>query len=195
MGNRVRDGLPASVAAGDDAVIERALGWIEPYWNAEHLRRTDHWLRVLEPGASTALRLAALTHDMERQFPGGPQEDLANPPEANLDYRREHAERSARIVGEWLRTEGAGEQLVHDVERLISLHEVGGDPDADLLQAADSISFLEVNVDLPDLWLAEGRCDLARGLDQHRWMFERIKLDPARALARPFYEQTMARAA
>jgi hypothetical protein len=176
-------------------VIDRALGWIEPYWNAEHLRRTDHWLRVLDPGAHTALRLAGLTHDMERHFPGGPSEDLSNPPEANMNYRREHAERSARIVTAWLRGERADEQLVREVGRLISLHEVGGDPEADLLQAADSVSFLEVNVDLPDRWVAEGRCDLARGLDQHRWMFERIRLDRARELARPFYDRTMARAA
>ncbi len=46
--------------------------WIEPYWNAEHLVRTRDWLLELEPDASEALRLAALTHDMERHFPGGP---------------------------------------------------------------------------------------------------------------------------
>jgi hypothetical protein len=176
-------------------VIARALEWIEPYWNAEHLRRTDHWLCVLDPRAHTALRLAALTHDMERHFPGGPVEDLSNPPEANMDYRRAHADRSARIVGDWLGTQGAEEPLAVEVERLIRLHEVGGDPDADLLQAADSISFLEVNVDLPARWAAEGRCDLVRGLDQHRWMFERIGLADARELARPFFERTMARAA
>ncbi len=176
-------------------MIESALAWIEPYWNAEHLRRTDHWLRVLDPGAHTALRLAALTHDMERHFPGGPVEDLSNPPEANMDYRRAHADRSALIVGDWLRTEAAPEPLILEVERLIRLHEVGGDADADLLQAADSISFLEVNVDLPARWAAQGRCDLARGLDQHRWMFERIELARARELARPFYERTVARAA
>ena len=51
---------------------ERALAWIEPYWNAEHLVRTRDWVLELEPDASEALRLAALTHDMERHFPGGP---------------------------------------------------------------------------------------------------------------------------
>jgi hypothetical protein len=176
-------------------VIERALAWIDPYWNAEHLRRTDHWLRVLDPSAGTELRLAALTHDMERHFPGGPVEDLAKPPEANVEYRQAHADRSALIVGEWLRAEAADEPLTVEVARLIRLHEIGGDDAADLLQAADSISFLEVNGDLPARWAAEGRCDLARGFDQHRWMFERIRLDRARELARPLYEQTMARAA
>lgn len=176
-------------------MIERAASWIEPYWNAEHLRRTRHWLLELEPGAGEALQLAALTHDMERHFPGGPVEDLSRPPEANMDYRREHSERSAAIVGEWLRAEGAPAGLTEEVERLIRLHELGGDPDADLLQAADSLSFLEVNTDLPERWVAEGRCDLARGLAQHRWMLERIRLERARELALPLYEQTAGHAA
>lgn len=175
-------------------MIERALAWIEPYWNAEHLRRTRDWLLVLDPGAGEALQLAALTHDMERHFPGGPADDRSVPPEAGGGYRREHSERSARIVGEWLSSEGVREALVAEVEELILLHEFGGTADADLLQAADSLSFLEVNTDLPDRWAAEGTCDRARGFDQHRWMFERIRIERARELARPLYEAVMANA-
>ncbi|MBA2384480.1 MAG: DUF4202 domain-containing protein, partial [Actinobacteria bacterium] len=74
-------------------MIDRAGGWIEPYWNAKHLRRTADWLLVLEPDASETLQLAALTHDMERHFPGGPVPDLTVPPEADLAYRRVHSER------------------------------------------------------------------------------------------------------
>ena len=71
------DAVPAPVAAGDDAVTRpSADAWIEPYWNADHLRRTRDWLLVLEPDAGEALQLAALTHDMERHFPGGPRSDL-----------------------------------------------------------------------------------------------------------------------
>lgn len=172
-----------------------ALEWIEPYWNAEHLRRARDWLLVLDPEASEALRLAALTHDIERHFPGGPVEDLRNAPEDNVEYRRAHAERSAGFVGEWLRAKAADDALVGEVERLIRLHEFGGDPDADLLQAADSLSFLEVNIDLPAKWAAEGRCSFARGLDQHRWMLERMRVERARKLAGPLYERVVSRAA
>jgi Domain of unknown function (DUF4202) len=169
------------------ALEHEASEWIEPYWNAEHLRRARAWLLELDPDASEALRLAALTHDIERHFPGGPTQDLTKAPEEESDYRRLHAERSASIVHEWLRGRGAPEALGEHVARLIRLHEVGGDPEADLLQAADSLSFLEVNVDLPRKWAAEGRCGVARGLDQHRWMLERIRLDRARELAEPLY--------
>ncbi|MCY7302136.1 MAG: DUF4202 domain-containing protein [Thermoleophilia bacterium] len=169
-------------------MIDRAQVWIEPYWNAEHLRRAMDWLLVLDPDASEALRLAALTHDMERHFPGGPVQDLSIPPAKNLEYRREHSERSARIVGAWLRDEGADDATIAEVERLIRLHEAGGDPDANLLQAADSLSFLEVNIDIPYAWVRRGDCDLDRARAQHTWMFERIQVPAARDLAMPLYE-------
>ena len=63
-------------------------------------------------------------------------------------YEKAHADRSARIVGEWLAANGATPELVGDVAALIRVHEWGGWPDADLVQAADSLSFLETNVDL-----------------------------------------------
>jgi len=174
---------------------QRAEEWIEPYWNAEHLRRTRDWLLELDPDASEALRLAALTHDIERHFPGGPTNDLRVAPEDDMEYRRAHSERSADFVTAWLREQGADGQLVADVERLILAHEVGGGPEEDLLQAADSLSFLEVNVDLPEKWAAEGRCSLERGIDQHRWMFERIEVARAREAARPLYDRVRAIAA
>jgi hypothetical protein len=174
---------------------ERALDWIAPYWNAEHLVRTRDWLLELDPDAGEALRLAALTHDIERHFPGGPVASLSQAPEEEVEYRREHSERSAHLVRDWLRAEGAEAALVDEVVRLIRLHEFGGDADADLLQAADSLSFLEVNIGLPAKWAAEGRCSLARGLDQHRWMYERIGVPRAQELAAPLYEKVLRNAA
>jgi hypothetical protein len=170
---------------------ERALAWIEPYWNADHLVRTRDWLLVLDPKASEALRLAAVTHDMERHFPGGPVEDLANPPEANTEYRRLHSQRSAEIVGDWLAGEGAAEELVDDVRRLILAHEVGGRLDEDLVQAADSLSFLEVNAPVVARWFTSGRCGRDRSKDQLRWMLERIRVPLALELAQPLYEEAL----
>ena len=83
---------------------ERARAWIEPHWNLEHLVRTREWLLEIEPDASEALRLAALTHDVERQFPGGPVQDLSISPDDDIEYRRVHAERSARSDGGSKRT-------------------------------------------------------------------------------------------
>jgi len=172
---------------------QRALEWIDPYWNAEHLVRTRDWARELEPGAGEALVLAALTHDMERHFPGGPHLDVATQPPDGRAYREAHSERSARIVGEWLRAqEDAAAELVEAVEELILLHEWGGYHAADVLQAADSISFLEVNDKVVAGWVREGLCSAERGVDQLRWMYERIRLPGAQERARPFYEQAVA---
>lgn len=40
-----------------------------PWPNARHLLQIRYWLLELQPNAGLALRLAALTHDAERNFP------------------------------------------------------------------------------------------------------------------------------
>jgi hypothetical protein len=154
---------------GEHPLERAALEWIASYWNAEHLVRTRHWVLELDPGADLALRLAALTHDIERNFPGGPAPDPADP-----DYERVHSERSARIVREWLASQGAAEALAAAVARLVAAHEVGGWREADLLQAADSLAFLETNATRPAAWVRDGRCTAAEARARLRHMHERI---------------------
>jgi hypothetical protein len=163
-----------------DALEARALDWIAPYWNARHLVRTREWVLELDPDASPALRLAALTHDIERHFPGGPTGEPGDP-----EYERAHAERSARIVAEWLAGGGVEAELVGAVGDLVRAHEVGGWPEADLLQAADSLSFLEVNADRPPAWVREGRCDLATARARLRHLHDRIRVPAAQRAAGP----------
>jgi hypothetical protein len=195
MGDRRRPHPPAAVAPGHDAVsavLRKADAWVGPYWNARHLRRTLHWLLELEPDAPEALRVAALTHDMERHVPGGPQMDPATMPPHDDAYRRAHSERSARIVGDWLPGQGAEPGLMREVERLVLAHETGGADDEDLLQAADSLSFLEVNGELCARWYTDGRCSRERSKEQLTHMFDRIRVARARELARPLHEEALA---
>ena len=158
-----------------DPLERAALEWIAPYRNAAHLVNTREWLLRLAPGARLALRLAALTHDIERHFPGGPAPDPGNP-----EYSRAHATRSARIVGEWLARRGADAALREEVALLVAAHEEGGWPDADLLQAADSLSYLEVNAAGPACWVRDGRCDVDTARAKLRSMHDRIAVDAAR---------------
>ena len=173
-------------------LVERAEAWIALFRDAHHLRRTRDWLLEIEPEASEALVLAALTHDMERHFPGGPIVDPGRKPPEDPEYNRAHQERSAQIVGDWLREQGAPEELASHVAHLIARHELGGDAEQDLVQAADSLSFLETKTDLLIGWLREGRCGPERALAQPRWMLERMRLEPARPLAQPLYERAVA---
>jgi hypothetical protein len=163
---------------GADPLERAALEWIASYWNAQHLLRTRDWVLELDPGAGLGLRLAALTHDIERNFPGGPAPDPTNP-----SYARLHAERSARIVRDWLLSQDAPEELATAVARLVAAHEVGGWPEADVLQAADSLSFLEVNATRPAAWVRDGRCSPAEARARLREMKDRIAVEQARAPA------------
>lgn len=110
----------------DRELLDRAHQWIAPYWNAEHLRRTLDWLFILEPQASLALRLAALTHDMERHFPG-PDSPRLNVQRGIPDrlYEEQHQKRSARIVAAWLTEQEADPALVEAVRDLVAVHEWG----------------------------------------------------------------------
>jgi hypothetical protein len=83
-------------------------------------------------------------------------------------------------VREWLEGQGAPADLVADVGRLIAAHEVGGSPEADLLQAADSLSFLEVNPTRPAAWVRDGVCDRSAARAKLRGTYDRIGVQAAR---------------
>jgi hypothetical protein len=169
-----------------------ALEWIAPHPQLEHLLRTRDWAVELHPDPPEFLVLAALTHDVERQFPGGPVNDPATQAPDDFDYRWQHSIRSAQFVHEWLYRHGATDPLVVEVETLILLHEFGGDDLANLLQAADSLSGLETNTGAVAAWVRDGVCSPERARDQHRWMYDRIQIPYAKELATPLYERALA---
>jgi hypothetical protein len=174
---------------------EEARQWVkDTYKNAEHLLKAEEWLLRLDPDASEAAIIATVTHDMERAFPGpdSPKEDFSG---GAIDrrYYEAHAARSARIVSTFLQERGASADLIEKVEPLIRAHEDGGWPEANLVQAADSLSFLEVNVDLFLHFLQEPDAKWTRELvrEKFRWMYERIQLTEAHKQATPLYNMAM----
>ena len=179
----------------DSALVEQARRWVvENYpYNRDHLLRALEWLDHLAPGAREAVRLATLTHDMERAFPGPD-----SPVMESLDdpvYEQLHSERSARIVTEWLMSHGASEQLTREVAALIIAHEVGGNHEADLVQAADRLSFLDTNVDLFLGFVESGRFSIDEVRTKFEDSYNRIRVPDAKALALPLYERADARLA
>lgn len=175
------------------SLIDAARAWVtEKYpYNRTHLLQSLEWLDRVSPNASEAVRLATLTHDMERAFPG-PDQPI-NTTLIDPDYERAHSERSARIVGAWLAEQHAAPALIAEVERLITAHEFGGWPDADLVQAADSLSFLETNIDLFLGFVRSGRFsagDVRRKFDLSR---DRIRIPHLKALAEPMTAAAQAR--
>jgi hypothetical protein len=85
---------------------------------------------------------------------------------------------------------GASPQLCREAGRLILVHEEGGWPDADVLQAADSLSFLETLVPVTIAWVGRG-VPLERAIGKLRHMEERIQVDAARREAQRLLEQAL----
>jgi hypothetical protein len=169
-----------------------AVEWVRPHYDHVHLFHTVRWLLTIDPDASDALLVAALTHDMERHFPGGTQPDKAAGAWDDVEYNRMHSRRSADIVMPWLRAQGAPEELVRGVERPILEHELGGSPEGDFVQAADSLSFLEVNGALVASWVMKGETSLDNGIRKLDWMCARIRIPEARKLAQPLHTRSVA---
>jgi hypothetical protein len=175
-------------------LLPRARGWVEEvHPHARHLLRTEDWLLALDDDASEALRLAAVLHDIERAFPDpdatwDSARDWASPA-----YNRWHQDRCADIAVRWLREQDADPELVAEVERLIRVHEEGGWPEADLLQAADSLSFLETMTWLVVGWVESGRAprEVAEGKLRHSMTRIAPGLSRARELGAPYLDAAL----
>lgn len=182
-----RDGMSES------SLVEAARQWVtEKYkYNSYHLLDSLDWLDRIAPGSHDSVRLATLTHDMERAFPGPDQPKLRSL--VDSDYHRAHSERSARIVGAWLRERGASEMLTREVEALIRVHEDGGWTEANLVQAADSLSFLNCNVDLFLNMVRSGQWPADQVRLKFNYSYDRIQEPHAKALALPMLEKATAK--
>ena len=179
-------------------LLPLARAWVSEHYgrSAEHLLKAEEWLRRIDPAASEAMLLATVTHDMERAFtgPDSPEQYPALGPDDPI-YNQAHSDRSARIVSDFLRQQGASDELVTQVAELIRVHEIGGWPDADWVQAADSLSFLEVNIDffLERINAPQHGWTLEQVRAKFDWMYSRIQIDDARDLATPLYASAIKR--
>ncbi|HEV7752268.1 MAG TPA: hypothetical protein VGO71_12050 [Baekduia sp.] len=170
---------------------ERAQRWIEAiHPHALHLVRARDWVLVIDPDAGEALRIAAVLHDVERAFPDAsstwdPAADWNDP-----GYVRWHQDRCAEYAVAWLVEQGASPSLVGEVERLILVHEEGGWYDADVLQAADSLSFLETLTSITLGWVRRG-IDPEHARAKLQFMADRITIETARAEAEPLLQRAL----
>ena len=80
-----------------------------------------------------------------------------------------------------------------EVEQLILWHEIGGSHEADLVQAADRLSFLETNIDLFLGFVRSGRFSVDDVRTKFDESYRRIRVPEARTLALPLYRHASAR--
>jgi hypothetical protein len=112
-----------------------------------HSTNTLEWLLKFEPGADEALQLAALGHDIDRAV------EASKALRADFrdydNFKAAHAKHSAEMLVDILEQCGIRDpELAREVDRLVCLHEVGGDERSDLLVDADSLSYFDVNLPL-----------------------------------------------
>ena len=157
-----------------------------------HLRSTADWVLELKADADEALLLAALSHDIER---AGKKNAFPTSTPSNFDFSDErfigpHQKKGAEIIGEFLQNAGAEPEIIKKVQRLVERHEVGGDDEQNLIKDADSLSFLENNIDhfLTDKVIQVGLESVRKKFEG---MYQRITSPKARKMAEPYYRQAM----
>jgi hypothetical protein len=120
----------------------------------EHALHVLKWVNRLKPDADFPLRIASIGHDIERALPEQKVQRMNFP--SYDDFKRAHAENSAKIVDEILSMYPIAQDVIERVHYLIANHEFGKEGDIDLatLKDADSLSFFEIN--LPYYFHREG---------------------------------------
>lgn len=166
------------------SVLDQVMKFVDDSYKSKrpHFERTVYWLKKLEPDADEALLVAAYAHDIERAF--RLKKKLFKFDSAKKE--REHQEKGGKIMRDFLISIGCDKKFSNRVRDLISHHEVGGNPDQDLLKDADSISFLEVSAirHAKKKWLSKG--EILRKVVR---MYTRITSETAREFAKPFYKR------
>lgn len=108
-----------------------------------HATTTEAWLIKLFPKATPELKMAAFAHDIERCWctPLFPIQD-----EEYTKYKQRHAYHCADLVSAMMVALEFPMDTTKHVHHLISMHEVGGDTETDLLRDADSLSYFDNNL-------------------------------------------------
>jgi hypothetical protein len=157
--------------------IERILPESPLDFELKHARLVLKWVMKLEPSADEALRIAALSHDIDRAVNKITEKDLKDYSKIN-EFKKEHSIRSAEIICGILETRRYPAETVEKVKRLVENHEFGGDRESDILMEADSLAYFENNI--PSYLKRNG---LERTKAKIRFMYDRLS-DKAKGLVR-----------
>ena len=156
-----------------------------------HFERTLYWAKKLNPNVDESVLIAAYAHDIARAFrKKSSEETFANCELNDAHVLKEHQEKGAKIIEEFLGREKFDKKNIKRISNMISKHEYGGDEESNLIKDADSISYLE-NVaykHVRQLSPLLGKDKMKRKVD---WMFNRISSSKAKEAAKPIYEKVL----
>ena len=142
-----------------------AVEWVGPYYDSVHLFETCVWMLRLDPAVRPNPFWLRRSHTMRSvTFPAAPSTDEAAGAWDDVAYNQRHTRRSADVVCAWLREQNMAPEFIAAAELPVLEHEFGGSPQGDLAQAADSLSFLDVNADLVAGWVANGETSMENAI-------------------------------
>ncbi len=161
-----------------ESEIERIISKSEIPEDSKHSKNTRAWVLRLKPEADIALQIAALGHDIERSI-----KELKIKREDYPDYnefKMVHARNSAKVLDELLSKYQLNETIRCKVSYLVTHHEFGGNPEANILKDADSIAYFDVN--LPFYFQRHSKGETAFRI---MWGYQRLS-DEAKSVVRDF---------
>lgn len=110
-----------------------------------HSKLVLKWVCKLNPNADEALKIAALSHDIDRAITGITEKDLKNYSKIN-EFKKEHSIRSAKFIGDILKKYNYSSKMINKIKHLVENHESGGDKETTFLTEADSLAYFEYNI-------------------------------------------------
>lgn len=103
------------------------------------------WVCKLKPEADEALKIAALSHDIDRAMTGITEKDLKDFSQIN-EFKKEHSIRSAKFICDILIKHEYSPEVIKKVKHLVENHEFGGDAETNILTDADSLAYFDYNI-------------------------------------------------
>lgn len=110
-----------------------------------HARLALKWVIKLKPDVDEALKIAAMSHDIERAITKITEKDLKDYSKID-EFKKEHSLRSAKFICDILKRYNYPQEIIDKVKYLVENHEVGGDEEANILRDADSLAYFDYNI-------------------------------------------------
>ncbi len=156
--------------------VERILPNSPLDFELKHAKLVLGWVLKLKPDADEALKIAGLSHDMERAITGITEKDLKDYSKIN-EFKKEHSIRSAKYITEILTKHNYPSEMIEKVRHLVENHEFGGDNETNILMDADSLAYFDYNI--PSYLKRNGK---ERAKQKIKFMYSRLSA-PAKELA------------
>ncbi len=133
-----------------------------------HAKLVLKWVCKLKPEADEALKIAALSHDIDRAITGITEKDLKDFSQIN-EFKKEHSIRSAKFICDILVKHEYLPEIIEKVKHLVENHEFGGDTETNILTDADSLAYFDYNI--PSYLKRNGK---ERAKEKIKFMYSRL---------------------